>query len=159
MKEKKDERRGCKLGREEWKREFLKKFLEQLIVRRTFCLFFKPKGVKFEIGSARVLTDLDVYKDFSVGDVCFLKDSQWHINEGEKCVSISSCVQHRIAAFVELIGHPKSPVEIENRIKIEGKFCVLFRKEELSYSIQTLDDRPLSPILLFWVGGLERVKE
>lgn len=152
-------RKESKLEAEDWKRKFLKGFLEQLIVRRTFHLFFRPKGIKFEEGLARVLTDSDAYGGFSIGDVCVLKDRQWYIDEGEKCVSISSDVQYRIVAFIELIGHPKSPIKIENRIKIEGKFCVLFKKKGLSYSIQALDDRPLSPILLFWVGGLEKVKE
>jgi len=155
MKEREEKKEKCEIMLEDYKRMFI----EELIARRVFRLIFRPAGVKFEEGSAIVLMDVDTHNGFSIGDLCAPRLNRWHIYAtGDEFISYSFSGRYRIAAFVSLTGRLK-PIgvssNITSRIKIKDMFCVLYEEN----TIKTVDKRPLSPILLFWLKGLERVKE
>lgn len=150
MKEEK-KKQECKTTTEDWKRIFM----EALIIRKNFRLIFRPKGIKFGENSATVLIDLDSYRNFFVGDLCTVVSKRWYVYEEGQSIPLDFKAEYRIVAFVKLMGSLREGTGT----KIEDIFCVLSKEKGSSasdYSIQTENDLPSSPILLFWVGGLRK---
>lgn len=149
------------------KTELKELVVEALKVAGKIKLVCKTEGVKFDENRPLIRLDLEDYNEFSVGDFCKLKNqtNDWY---GSKCKILFAepPYRYRIAAFVELIGNLKNG----KGIRIKDMFCALVEDCNLfsppcqiHHVIRavTYGSVPYiqKPIWLFWVKGLEKVKE
>lgn len=138
-------------------------FINALIKLPKFQLAFRPSGVKFEENASIVqlhIDSTDCYGGFSIGDICMLKKNcAWYTGGPFRAAKANlggNTNAYRIVAFVELTGHLRRGVGIRFR----DKFCVLAGVFALSsYFIEKADERPNAPVLLFWVGGLQKIEQ